>query len=152
MVVTLLIAGTTCLMPHNEIQVLNIEKNEADYRLPESVKPVRYDVEIKVHMSDQFEFTGNVKIAVNVFEEVSKIVLHSYRLNITKVDLFDENSNIQEGSYELADDDTHFLTINTNEPLTGNNYMIDIDFNAPLAEDLYGFYKSSYLTTDNEVR
>lgn len=125
------------------------------YRLPNTTVPTHYDLylDTNVHIG-QFEYTGNVKISINVLEDTKEIVLHSVRSKIDRLQLRNSDE-LSVSVYDIDfDEDKEFLIIKTNTVLlTGTNYVLDIDFSNSLDRtDAAGFYRSSYVNDEGETK
>nr|CAD7453868.1 unnamed protein product [Timema tahoe] len=155
-VIVLIGAATT--NPHH---VVAREKREAgvNYRLPTSISPISYIVYLVPFHPEQFKFTGNVTITVNVTEVTNSVRLHANRLDIGSWGITSKVATERPVSVEgapVTDNSTtadlHFLTLNLSRNLTlGQQYDISFNFTGTLEDDMYGFYRSSY-TVDDEVR
>lgn len=55
-------------------------------RLPETVSPIHYDLLVHPNLTS-LDFTGEVQIQLQVFEDTSTIILHSKDLQIAKAEL-----------------------------------------------------------------
>nr|CAD7410180.1 unnamed protein product [Timema cristinae] len=155
--VTALIGAATA-NPHHAFAR---EKREAgvNYRLPTSISPISYIVYLVPFHPEQFKFTGNVTITVNVTEVTNSVRLHANRLDIgswgitnkvvTELPVSVIGAPVTDNSTTT---DLHFLTLNLSRNLTlGQQYDISFNFTGTLEDDMYGFYRSSY-TVDDEVR
>lgn len=125
------------------------------YRLPNQTVPTHYDLylDTNLHLAD-LDYSGNVKIRIQVLESTSQIVLHSKRSEIVRLEL--RNSNqlaISLKSFEM-DADKDFLIVNTKETLpAGSTYVLDIDFTNSLDRtDAAGFYRSSYVNAEGVTK
>lgn len=127
------------------------------YRLPNDTRPETYDIYISTTIhNENFTFEGTVSILLLVTSETSSITLHSHRLHtIHDVSLQEEGSStpILLGSTAF-DNSNNFLTIPL---LTGvleneKRYLLHIVFAGMLQDDPRGFYKSSYIDDNGNVR
>ncbi|KAJ6635224.1 Cysteine and histidine-rich protein 1 like [Pseudolycoriella hygida] len=127
------------------------------YRLPNDTKPETYDIYISTGVHNQdFTFEGSVTILLSVVLETTSITLHSHRLhNIGVVTLQEE------GGSEPIPLANHAFNVNNNFltiPLLSGvlerekRYILHIPFNATLQEEPRGFYKSSYIDDNGNVR
>jgi aminopeptidase N len=128
------------------------------YRLPTTVLPTHYKVQILSHLGEpeNFNFEGKVWIQVTSHEPTYNITLHTKELNITddQVTVKDISSstpkpvNVKNIELDVQND---FLVINLEEELEkDHNYEIYVPFKGVLADGLRGFYKSSY--TDDKTK
>lgn len=119
-------------------------------RLPDTVKPVHYDLLIHPNLTF-LNFTGRVQIKLEVQQDTEHILLHSKNLHISK-------------AVVLQSGDGHVLHVHESEPfeqiaLSSQNFMflkgvhvIQLDFSANLSNSFHGFYKGSYTTQHGEIR
>jgi glutamyl aminopeptidase len=117
------------------------------FRLPRAIRPTLYnlflypDLELKT-------FKGNVKIDINVSEQVPFVAVHSKFLNITQVKLMKSLVNGNEGlgvKNSFMYEKLEFFIIEPETPLAAGNYTLDLDFDGSLDGKIVGFYGSSYL-------
>lgn len=119
-------------------------------RLPETVRPVHYDLLIHPNLTF-LNFTGSVKIHLDVQQEVTQLLLHSKNLYISK-------------AVVLQSGHVHPLHVHESDPLEQialssqdftfikGAHVIQLDFSANLSSSFHGFYKGSYTTQSGEVR
>ncbi|KAL1431494.1 hypothetical protein MTO96_014139 [Rhipicephalus appendiculatus] len=125
-------------------------------RLPRSLVPVHYDVELTPRLDGNFTFNGSVAILVRCASETSNVTLHIKDLNVSDVSV--SESNAAGGSrveHDRYDEDKHlqFLVIKLKRPLAvGTNYTIRMNFVGLLNDDLAGFYRSSYVDASGHKR
>lgn len=119
-------------------------------RLPDTVKPVHYN--LLIHLNLTFlNFTGSVQIQLEVLQDTKYILLHSKNLHISR-------------AVVLQSRGAHLLHVNKSEPfeqiaLSAQNFMfrrgvhvIQLEFSADLSSSFHGFYKGSYTTASGEKR
>ncbi|XP_066141997.1 membrane alanyl aminopeptidase-like [Euwallacea fornicatus] len=118
-----------------------------DYRLPKTVSPSRYVVNLfiphEVFTGDNTTFEGEVTMTFTVTETTSQIKLH-HRVNVTNYTLVGEDGDIPvTGDYNLV---TEFFTLNTSTNLTpGFSYNLNIIYHATFESTaMRGFYTSTY--------
>lgn len=119
-------------------------------RLPKTVSPIHYDLSLHPNLTT-LDFTGVVRILLDVHEDTSTIVLHSKHMEIS-------------GAHLLAPDGIrplrvleyppfHQLALLSDSVLTkGRRYEVQLGFAANFSDSFHGFYKSTYRTTSGEVR
>lgn len=120
-----------------------------DFRLPNDVIPLEYDVTIKPNMfngnPDSFSFEGNVKIKIECKTPTNKVILHGNMLTISNVKfgaIADSKRTLPAPEF---DPQRQFLTFRLNEFLqTSKTYELSMDFRGPLKNDMKGLYLSSY--------
>ncbi|KAK1174174.1 endoplasmic reticulum aminopeptidase 1-like [Acipenser oxyrinchus oxyrinchus] len=120
-------------------------------RLPSSVSPLHYDLLIHPNLTT-LDFTGSVKITVEVKEDTGFVVLHSKHLQISKAAIQQGGggtSPLQVLEYPAYEQ----VALLSATPLVTNRlYVISIEYAANLSESFHGFYKSTYRTQEGEVR
>jgi aminopeptidase N len=106
----------------------------------------------QVYGDKAFTFEGASNISFVCLNQTNKIVLHIKDLQIKSAKLYKADfSQRQLGVEENFgyDEEREFLIINLkNKCEQNNNYKVEIHYQGPIAETLYGFYRSSY--TDPE--
>ncbi|XP_033828992.1 leucyl-cystinyl aminopeptidase isoform X1 [Periophthalmus magnuspinnatus] len=119
----------------------------AQLRLPQSVRPLSYDLTLNPDL-DKMTFTGHSVITMFVRHNTKHIVLHSMNLNINKA------------TFKLGDEKATTVTVLefkpkqqiavkfTEELKAGQLCVLTIDYSANLSHTYDGFYNSSY--TDKE--
>lgn len=115
----------------------------AQLRLPQSVRPLGYDLTLNPDL-DTMTFTGHSVITMFVRHSTKHIVLHSLTLNITKA------------TFKLGDQEAVAVTVLeykpnqqiavkfTEELKTGQKCVLTLDYAAELSHTYDGFYNSSY--------
>ncbi|XP_068087171.1 aminopeptidase N-like [Anabrus simplex] len=125
--------------------------NHPNYRLPRSLWPTQYDLEILPFIGypdSNFTYQGQVYIEIECVERTNVITLHAKDLHIlvdyTYVEEKDNGENInivQQKTYPEVD----FYTTTLQSPLYENHtYLMYVKFTGYLTEGLAGFYRSSY--------
>ncbi|XP_066509229.1 endoplasmic reticulum aminopeptidase 1-like isoform X2 [Hoplias malabaricus] len=122
-------------------------------RLPVSVSPIHYDLLIHPNLSS-LDFSGSVKIQVEVHEETNTIVLHSKDLNISKAILLGPAGAQSQSLRVLEYPAYQQIALISNDMVLkkGGVYVIELEFVAKLSESFHGFYKSTYRTSKGEER
>uniref|UniRef100_A0A1A8MCD5 Aminopeptidase n=1 Tax=Nothobranchius pienaari TaxID=704102 RepID=A0A1A8MCD5_9TELE len=119
-------------------------------RLPQTISPLHYDLTIHPNLTTQ-DFTGVVRISLDVHEDTSAVILHAKQMEISNVLLL-----APEGARPLKVLEYpgfHQLALMSDSVLTkGRKYEVQLEFAANLSDSFHGFYKSSYRTSSGEVR
>ncbi|XP_037634148.1 endoplasmic reticulum aminopeptidase 1-like isoform X3 [Sebastes umbrosus] len=119
-------------------------------RLPKTISPVHYDLTIHPNLTT-LDFTGVVRIQLDVHEDTSSIILHSKQLQISNVGLLETEGlkPLRVLEYPLFDE----IALLSDSVLTkGRRYEVQLEFAANLSDSFSGFYKSTYRTSSGEDR
>ncbi len=125
-------------------------------RLPESLKPLEYDIHIRADIAN-FAFNGSVRILFRCDEKTHLVLLHATALDINLDDivLHEEGSSRRMISFRKVPwfyEANQYLVIELKAALSpGKIYSLDAEFSAPLGLEVAGFYRTSY-ETDSGVR
>lgn len=119
-------------------------------RLPKTISPLHYDLTIHPNLTT-LDFTGVVRIDLDVHEDTDTVILHAKQMHISNVLLL-----APEGARPLQMleyPSFHQLALLSDSVLTrGRKYEVILEFAANLSDSFHGFYKGSYRTSSGEVR
>jgi len=137
---------------NGSVKVINNE--DLVYRLPDTILPSRYDLEITVDL-EQFIFGGSVKIHIHCTVTTNTVMLHSKNIlvnwNLVKLVDVELSQEFTLNRYE-ENPVTDITTMIFNEELIANkNYIITLDMSGIITDEPSGLYRSSY-TRNGEVR
>lgn len=114
-------------------------------RLPKNSKPIRYDIALitNVHTGEK-EFSGTVKIDIEITEETNTITLHNNGLTPTRIRFY--GNDIDDIPHTTSVNTSYsFFFITTERVLqVGELYSIEITYTGQLQTSMSGFYLSSY--------
>ncbi|XP_023814110.1 endoplasmic reticulum aminopeptidase 1-like [Oryzias latipes] len=119
-------------------------------RLPKTISPLHYDLSLHPNLTT-LDFTGVVRIDLDVHEDTSVVVLHAKKMHISSALLLAPAGTrvLQVLEYPRF----HQLALMSDVVLTkGRKYEVQLEFAANLSDSYHGFYKSSYRTSTGEVR
>ncbi|XP_069669083.1 aminopeptidase N-like isoform X2 [Periplaneta americana] len=136
---------------------ISLEDDDIDYRLPITVLPTHYKLKLTPYFEERnFTFDGEVEITVNATTEANSITLHYDDMEIIGDPVVESLNGLQdlEVVNTTYDNVTQFFRIELDENLeVGNEYVIKIRYVGNLNDDdMAGFYKSSYNTSEGERR
>ena len=118
------------------------------YRLPRSVLPLRYTLELQPDLAAA-RFTGHVEIDVDVRETVEEIVLNAADLEIDDVKV--ESSGDVPVRFAL-DAATERLILQFPTPVSPGRASVRIAFRGILNDQLRGFYRSTFTGDDGNAQ
>ncbi|NWR90810.1 AMPE aminopeptidase, partial [Furnarius figulus] len=122
------------------------------FRLPTSVKPIHYDLEIKPEMEAD-TYSGTVSISIALEKPTSHLWLHLRETKITEMPTLQKSSGQQIAlteCFEYKPQEYIVVKAAAELPVTGENdpYMLTLKFQGWLNGSLVGFYRTTY--TENE--
>ncbi|XP_047236213.1 endoplasmic reticulum aminopeptidase 2-like [Girardinichthys multiradiatus] len=123
-------------------------------RLPRYIVPLHYHLLLHPDLTT-LSFTGTVQIQIDVQNNTNWVVLHSKGLQISKATILDHNlAHLSDQVLPVLHNPSHEqIGIFSPKVLSsGQKYFLYIEFEAALAEGFYGFYKSTYITSEGETR
>ncbi|KAK0044047.1 aminopeptidase N [Biomphalaria pfeifferi] len=137
------------------------EEPVLNVRLPTSVSPLHYNLEIQTYMNStdpkDFKFKGHVKIWVKCHEETDSITLHSLYLNIDNGSIRfmgqspDPATDPKYVTYEV-DDFRQFLIFRLDNTLLVNRtYVLEMSYTSNISNTLVGLYYSRYSRNGTDV-
>ncbi|XKL66707.1 hypothetical protein PGB90_010127 [Kerria lacca] len=123
----------------------NYNSTKNIYKLPQTTKPLSYNLTICPELSGNFNFSGTVEIEILVEDTTSDIYLHSSGLDIKGVNVKKKNRNIEANF--IIEKESELLNIKTSPPMVkSNTYVVKIKYEGTLNDNMVGFYRSSYKT------
>ncbi|KAJ3594190.1 hypothetical protein NHX12_006521 [Muraenolepis orangiensis] len=133
------------------------------YRLPDTLSPVSYNVTLWPRLQPDprglFVFTGNSTVLFNCVKDTDLVLIHASQLNFT---LFGRHkARLLAPTGELAavpavrktwvEVETQYLVVQLERSLeAGRSYLLYTEFVGELADDLGGFYRSTYKENGQE--
>lgn len=129
-----------------------------DVRLPRTVLPQLYTLELlpDIYADDpkDFKIVGKVDIVIDCLEATDNITIHINKLTIIRPTVKSQSGN-QSGLKVVRtteDNDRQFYIMFLSEKLRqGQTYVLSLEFEGPLKDDLAGLYYSSYKRNGKNV-
>lgn len=116
-------------------------------RLPASISPELYTIDLQVDLSSN-DVNGSVRIDATVTTPTPFVVLHAKDMSITSVEI------TQGGKMDIVEQKLYpsneYYVVTLATSARAGPLGISMSFNYTLAEDLAGFYRSSYLTSSDQ--
>ncbi len=152
--------GRRC--PNNGVNATEeTEEQKKSIRLPRNFLPIRYWLSLKVYLpasdvvldpSREFSFDGNVTILMECLERTTNVTLHVHRVNISRETFrfvqmrTDETPGPDVGLTSVVQSSKNQqISFMLNQTLSkGTRYRLFLSYRGELADDLAGFYRSSY--------
>lgn len=144
---------TSDLSAEKTVNPEGVKKTLPYVRLPRSVVPEHYDVELQPYIiPDNFTFDGKVRIFIRILEATDNVTLHINNVTVdeksVKLTLV-QSEKEQEILSTSQDEEKQFFILHPKDKLKeGELYQIYMEYVGSLNDQLVGFYRSSY--TDGE--
>ncbi|BCR83233.1 M1 family metallopeptidase [Aspergillus chevalieri] len=120
--------------------------------LPKNVKPVHYDLTLEPDF-EKFTYDGSVVIDLQVTEDTTSISLNSNEIDIKKASVLSQGSVIASNPDVSINKDTQVATVKFSDTIpAGTSAQLKLDFVGSLNDNMAGFYRSSYKTSDGQTK
>lgn len=138
----------------NELAHIKSEgRVDGDYRLPNNTVPISYVIRLTPYIEiNNFTFNGHTKINLQVLERTSNITLHTDALTYDEslTSLVSQTGVVHNITNHTYIRNEQFLVIQVQNVLEVGNYTLNLTFVGILANDMYGFYRSSYTNASGD--
>ena len=121
------------------------------YRLPRTVIPHRYDLQIEPDF-ENFTFEGRVEIGVEITEPVTEIVLNAVDLEITVATLAVEGGMTRLDGEVGYQTELQRATIGLAGTVPAGAGILVMEFTGVLNDQLHGFYRSTFTDVDGNTQ
>lgn len=138
-------------------KVVNNESPNTGFRLPETVKPIHYDIYLHPDL-DKDMFEGKVTILLDVQDTRSQILLHQKDLDFTSVTLLtadrEENFEIKiKEVIKMSSSKHEILVVVLETEINPGMYNLTFEYTGLFGPNkIVGFYSSKYKDAQNETR
>ena len=136
-----------------------ITEPKPNYRLPTDILPYHYNILVRVQLvntsGNSFPYDAEVKMELTCFKDTSSLVFHIEKLiidnaTITLTSKTDSTFGELKGFSWYNDYQRNFFIANLTKTFKAfNNYTLYIKYTGFLADDNVGFYRSSYIDSNN---
>ncbi|KAL7982595.1 hypothetical protein Chor_010193 [Crotalus horridus] len=115
-------------------------------RLPGHLRPLHYNLMLSVFM-ENFTFSGEVNVQVECLNATRYIVLHAHRMHIEAVRVAEDRlaGALNVSGFFLYPQTQVFVIILNRSLEEQRSYNLKILYNAPIENELLGFFRSSYV-------
>ena len=120
---------------------------KSDFRLPENVRPLRYQVTLEPNL-EKFTFDGSADIGIVVNEETDTVVLNAIELQIASAVITDKQGGTAKATDVIFDQNRERVSIILPSQLEVGNHTLHLKFSGYLNDQLRGFYRSRYLDAE----
>ncbi|XP_007938972.1 glutamyl aminopeptidase [Orycteropus afer afer] len=145
-------AGPSTLPPQDQ-GVCPASEDESgewkDFRLPDYISPVHYDLEVKPLLEDD-TYTGSVTISINVSKPTQYLWLHLRETRITQLPVLKKPTGEQvqvRRCFEYKKQEYVVVEAEAELPPSSDDgtYLLTMEFAGWLNGSLVGFYKTTYM-------
>jgi aminopeptidase N len=137
----------------NRIEKADDINDWPNYRLPNDSLPIRYDLWLKTDVDkEDFNFSGQVRIHLKVIEVTQLITLNYREITIDNVDLLNIDGSLREGNLDFDyNEELEFVEISLPTiEFPDAEMILDITYQGVLRTDFRGFYRTSYVNSNDE--
>jgi aminopeptidase N len=123
------------------------------FRLPSNSIPLAYNLKLKTDIDkNDLKFTGSVYLRIRIIEPSNTITLHSRKLTITFIDLYNQNNSITAQNLNYTTDTNHdFIIIQLpSNQLKNAELSLAIFYTGTLSDNMMGFYHTFYVNENFE--
>lgn len=117
------------------------------YRLPRTVQPVRYRLELAPDLATA-TFSGRVEIDAEVLDQTAQIVLNAVDLQLTSAAVRIPAEGADFSAVVTVDESLGQATLTLPKPIRPGEATVTIEFNGILNDQLRGFYRSRFTGGD----
>ena len=117
------------------------------YRLPRTVTPSRYAIELRLDPSAPM-FDGTVDVEVTVHEPVAEIVLNGTEITVHAGALIGRDERVLEVDKVVPDAEAGRLTLELPAEVATGEYTLRLEFSGKLSDLMEGMYRSRYTADD----
>ena len=121
--------------------------SEAEYRLPRTVVPSRYELTLAPDLKSA-SFAGSQIVDVDVVESVRQVALNATELDITSATMVSADGVEYAASGISYEESKERATFSFDAELAPGAWKLHTSFNGILNDNLHGFYRSTYKDAD----
>ena len=121
------------------------------YRLPTNVRPTAYRLTLTPDL-ENFEFTGQASIDLDVAEPTARVLLNAAELQITAAKVTDEYGVTIPASGILLDEKRERASLTFPRAIPRGAATLSMEFTGILNDQLRGFYRCRYADADGSER
>ena len=121
------------------------------YRLPPNVRPTAYRLTLTPDL-ENFTFTGQVSIDLQVSESTGRVLLNAAELEITAASITDAYGGPMPASGILLDEKRERAYLTFPREISTGRATLSIEFSGILNDQLRGFYRCRYTDADGADR
>lgn len=125
-------------------------EKEKNYRLPSTVSPVKYELELTPDL-ENFTFSGSETISLEISAPTGEILLNAVDLTFASVHIAPKGQPTKHMAAQVKlDKEAERATLTFNEQLAAGSWLLHIVFNGEINDKLRGFYRSAQALKNGE--
>jgi aminopeptidase N len=117
--------------------------NDSRYRLPRSVTPSRYAIELRLDPAAP-TFDGVIDVAITAHESVGAIVVNAKEVTVHAGAVTAGDGRVIEIEKAVPDVDAERVTLELSTELEPGDHSLRLDFTGKLSDLMEGMYRSTY--------
>ena len=118
--------------------------------LPKTSSPKRYEIKLDIDL-ENFTYVGMQTVEIEVLENTKLIYLNSLGIQVSHASLISNDQESINLSVEYFENDERISLSSKNE-IENGTYKLYMEFKSEITNDLKGFYRSKFLTKDEEEK
>ncbi len=118
--------------------------------LPKTSSPKRYEIKLDIDL-ENFTYVGMQTVEVEVLENTKLIYLNSLGIQVSHASLISNDQESINLSVEYFENDERISLSSKNE-IENGTYKLYMEFKSEITNDLKGFYRSKFLTKEEEEK
>ena len=118
--------------------------------LPKTSSPKRYEIKLDIDL-ENFTYVGMQTVEIEVLENTKLIYLNSLGIQVSHASLISNDQESINLSVEYFENDERISLSSKNE-IENGIYKLYMEFKSEITNDLKGFYRSKFLTKDEEEK
>ncbi|XP_050293871.1 aminopeptidase N-like isoform X2 [Anthonomus grandis grandis] len=134
---------------------IRMSANEVDERLPRSIKPLKYTIQIYPDFQNSTT-EGRESIVLQPIEDTNTIIFHADEIDIDKdsvkvVKAPNSTAEVPVTHQHYMEGERYKIVLG-DQLVKGNDYVLSLNFKGKLNDQLQGFYRCQYPDTMGEIR
>ena len=118
--------------------------------LPKTSSPKRYEIKLDIDL-ENFTYVGMQTVEVEVLENTKLIYLNSLGIQVSHASLISNDKESINLSVEYFENDER-ISLSSKNVIENGTYKLYMEFKSEITNDLKGFYRSKFLTKDEEEK
>ena len=118
--------------------------------LPKTSSPKRYEIKLDIDL-ENFTYVGMQTVEIEILENTKLIYLNSLGIQVSHASLISNDQESINLSVEYFENDER-ISLSSKNVIENGTYKLYMEFKSEITNDLKGFYRSKFLTKDEEEK